>query len=199
MADRHVDFLLIGGGIAAANCARYLRESGADGSILLVGREPDLPYDRPPCSKEYLRGEQTRDDALFKPAEWYAEQEIEALTRCSAMKLDLEARRVKLSTREEVGFGQALVATGANVRRLNVPGAELEGIHYLRTLGNADAIREDAAGKRVVLVGGSYIGTEVAASLTELGSSCTIVMIESLVLSRTFGELAGRFFHDRLT
>ena len=199
MADRHVDYLLIGGGLAAANCARWLRESGADGSILLVGREPDLPYDRPPCSKEYLRATLRREDLLFKPAEWYAEQEIETLTRCSAMKLDPAEQSVKLSNREVVAFGKALIATGANVRRLNVPGAELEGVHYLRTLGNADAIRADAAGKRVVLIGGSYIGTEVAASLTELGSSCTIVMLESVVLSRTFGERAGRFFQERLT
>ena len=199
MADRQVDYLLIGGGLACANCGRYLRESGADGEILLVGREPDLPYDRPPCSKEYLRGTQERADLLFQPAEWYAEQEIEVLTRCSAMKLDTGERTVKLSTKEVVGFDQALIATGANVRRLNVPGAELEGIHYLRTLGNADAIRKDAAGKRVVLIGGSYIGTEVASSLTEMGSSCTILMLEPLVLSRTFGDQAGRFFQERLT
>jgi 3-phenylpropionate/trans-cinnamate dioxygenase ferredoxin reductase subunit len=115
------------------------------------------------------------------------------------MKLDPAARTAKLSNREEIGFGKALIATGANVRRLNVPGAELEGIHYLRTFGNADTIRADTAGKRVVLIGGSYIGTEVAASLTELGSSCTIVMLESVVLSRTFGERAGRFFQERLT
>jgi 3-phenylpropionate/trans-cinnamate dioxygenase ferredoxin reductase subunit len=199
MADRSVDYLLIGGGLAAGNCARVLREAGADGKILMVGREADLPYDRPPLSKGYLRGTEPREDLLFKPAEWYAEQEIEALTRVSAMKLDTAERTVKLSTKEVVGFDQALIATGANVRRLNVPGAELEGIHYLRTLGNADAIREDAAGKRVVLIGGSYIGTEVAATLTELGSSCTIVMLESVVLSRTFGERAGRFFEERLT
>ena len=93
------------------------------------------------------------------------------LTRISAMKLDLQARTVKLSDKEEVEFDKALLATGANVRRLNVPGSELEGIHYLRTFGNADAIRDDAAGKRVVLIGGSYIAAEVAASLTELGSS----------------------------
>ena len=103
-----------------------------------------------------------------------------------------------LSNKQEVSFDKALFATGANVRRLNVPGAELEGIHYLRTLGNSDAIREDAAGKRVVLIGGSYIATEVAASLTELGSSCSLVMLESVVLSRGFGEQAGRFFQDRL-
>src|SRR5207302_5780642 len=90
------------------------------------------------------------------------------------------------------------VATGANVRRLNVPGGELDGIHYLRTLHNSDAIRSDASGKRVVLIGGSYIGSEVAASLTERGSSCTIVMLEPVVLSRAFGEQAGRFFQARL-
>ncbi|HTU96470.1 MAG TPA: FAD-dependent oxidoreductase [Solirubrobacteraceae bacterium] len=195
MADRTVDFLLVGGGLAAGNCARWLRRSGADGSILLVGREPDLPYDRPPLSKGYLQGTDSREDALFQTADWYAEQQIETLTRTSAMKLDLAQRTVKLSNKEEVGFGQALVATGANVRRLNVPGSELEGIHYLRTFGNSDAIREDAAGKRVVLIGGSYIASEVAATLTELGSQCTMVMLEERALIRTFGREAAGYFH----
>lgn len=198
MADRDVDYLLVGGGRAAANCARWLRRSGADGSILLVGREPDLPYDRPPLSKEYLRGEQSREDALLQDAAWYEEQSIEVLTRTSAMKLDLAARTARLSTRQDVGFGQLLLATGANVRRLNVPGAELQGIHYLRTFGNTDAIRADAPGKRVVMIGGSYIGSEVAASLTTMGSRCTIVMQEPVVLCRPFGTDAARFFEDRL-
>jgi 3-phenylpropionate/trans-cinnamate dioxygenase ferredoxin reductase subunit len=198
MSDRDVEYLLIGGGLAAGNCARWLRKSGADGSILLVGREPDLPYDRPPLSKGYLQGKETRDDALFQTADWYAEQRIEVLTRTSAMKLDLQQRTVKLSNKQEIGFGQALVATGANVRRLNVPGAELEGIHYLRTFGNSDAIRADAAGKRVVMIGGSYIASEVAASLTELGSDCTMVMMEPVALSRSFGREAAQFFHDLL-
>ena len=199
MAGREVDFLLIGGGLASANCARWLRRSGAEGSILLVGREPDLPYDRPPLSKGYLRGEESRADALVQEPGWYPEQEIETLTRTSAMKLDLNARTVKLSDRSEIGFGQALLATGANVRRLNVPGAELEGIHYLRTFANSDAIREDAAGKHVVLIGGSYIAAEVAASLTELGSHCSLVMLEPVALSRSFGEPAARYLHDLLT
>ncbi len=198
MADRHAEYVLIGGGLAAANCARGLRAGGADGKILLIGREPDLPYDRPPCSKEYLRGEKIRSELLIAPAEWYAEQEIEALTRTSAMKLDTAARTVKLSNQQEVSFDKALLATGANVRRLNVPGSELEGIHYLRTLGNADTIREDAAGKRVVLIGGSYIASELAASLTELGCDCSIVMMESVVLSRGFGQAAGRYFQGVL-
>ena len=198
MSERQVDYLLIGGGLAAGNCARWLRESGADGSILLVGRELDLPYDRPPCSKGYLRGKESREDTLFRPPGWYEDQRIEALTRTSVTKLDVGSRAATLSTKDVVSFDKALLATGAGVRRLNVPGCDLEGIHYLRTLGNSDTIRDDAAGKRVVLIGGSYIASEVAASLTELGSSCTMVMIESVPLSRGFGEQAGGFLHDRL-
>jgi len=198
MADRDVEYLLIGGGAAAANCARWLRKSGADGSILLVGREPDLPYDRPPLSKGYLRGTESRADAVLHDADFWTSKDIEVLTRTSAMRLDLPARTVKLSTKEEIGFGQALLATGANVRRLNVTGAELEGIHYLRTFGNSDAIREDAVGKRVVLIGGSYIASEVAASLTEMGSRCAMVMMEPVALSRSFGPEAARYFHDLL-
>ena len=198
MSDRHVAYALIGGGLAAGNCARWLRESGADGSILLIGRESDLPYNRPPCSKGYLQGKESREDVLFRPSQWYTDQEIEALTRVSAMKLDTAEKVVTLSNRQTVSFDQALVATGANVKRLNVEGSELEGIHYLRALGNSDTIRGDAAGKRVVLIGGSYIASEVAASLTELGSVCTLVMLEPVVLSRGFGETAGRFFQDRL-
>jgi 3-phenylpropionate/trans-cinnamate dioxygenase ferredoxin reductase subunit len=198
MADRAVDYVLIGGGLAAGNCARWLREEGADGSILLIGREPDLPYNRPDCSKGYLRGEEERDQVLFRPPDWYEEQRVEALTKVSATGLDLDARAVTLSSGDRVAFDKALLATGANVRRLNVPGCDLAGIHYLRTFGNSDTIREDCAGKRVVLIGGSYIASEVAASLTELGSSCSLVMLEGIVLSRGFGEQAGRFFEDRL-
>ena len=198
MADRHVAYALIGGGLAAGNCARWLRESGADGPILLVGREPDLPYNRPPCSKGYLQGHESREDTLFRPADWYGEQQVEALTRTSVKSLDIAEKIIELSDGQSVSFDQGLVATGANVRRLSVTGAELDGIHYLRTLGNTDTIRADAAGKRVVMIGGSYIACEVAASLTELGSSCSLVMLESVALSRNFGEQAGRFFQDRL-
>jgi 3-phenylpropionate/trans-cinnamate dioxygenase ferredoxin reductase subunit len=198
VADRHVDYLLIGGGVAAGNCARWLRESGADGSILLVGREPELPYNRPPCSKGYLQGKEPRADTLFRQPEWFDEQNIEVLTRTSVVALDPGSRSATLSKKLELSFDKALLATGANVRRLNVPGCELEGIHYLRTLGNSDTIRDDAAGKSVVLIGGSYIASEVAASMTELGSSCTMVMLEPLPLSRHFGEQAGRFFQSIL-
>ena len=199
MADRKVDYLLIGGGLASANCARWLREEGAEGTVLLVGREPDPPYNRPDCSKAYLQGKEDRSEAFFRPNEWWAEQDIELLTRTSVTGLDLEARTAKLSTKEEVEFGQALIATGANVRRLNVDGCQLEQIHYLRTLGNSEAISagaEDA--EEVVLIGGSYIGCEVAASLTLRGKGCAIVMQEDLTLERSFGKRAGRFFHELL-
>jgi len=199
MADRKVDYLLIGGGLACANCARWLREEGAPGEILLVGREPDPPYNRPNCSKGYLRGQESREEPLFRPNEWWDEQDIELLTRTSVTGLDLQARTAKLSTKEEVEFDQALIATGANVRRLNVDGCELEQIHYLRTLGNADAIREGVAdAEEVVLIGGSYIGCEVAASLTLMGKNCTIVMPEQATLERGFGVHAGRHFQELL-
>src|ERR1700682_5638323 len=199
MTARKVDFLLVGGGLASANCARWLREEGAEGDGLLFGREPDPPYNRPDCSKGYMQGKEAREEAFFRPQEWWGEQHIELLTRTSVSALDLQSRTAKLSNKEEVEFDKALIATGANVRRLNVDGCHLEQIHYLRTLGNADAIRAGVAdAEQVVLIGGSYIGCEVAASLTLLGKRCTIVMQEQSTLERTFGSAAGRFFQGLL-
>ncbi len=199
MAARKVDYLLIGGGLASANCARWLREEGAEGEVLLVGREPDPPYNRPECSKGYLRGEETREEPLFRPNEWWSEQDVELLTRTSVTGLDLQSRTATLSSKEEIEFGKALIATGANVRRLNVGGCELEQIHYLRTLGNADAIREGVAdAEEVVLIGGSFIACEVAASLTLLGKHCTLVMQEQATFERNFGPRCGRFFQELL-
>jgi 3-phenylpropionate/trans-cinnamate dioxygenase ferredoxin reductase subunit len=200
VAARSVDYLLIGGGMAAGNCARWLREEGADGSVLLVGREPDPPYNRPELSKKYMTGQEDRPDVLFRPDEWWGEQDIELMTRTSVTGLDADERVATLQSGDEVRFGQALLATGSNVRRLRVDGSHLDGIHYLRTFGNADAIRAEAEqAESVVLVGGSFIGTEVAASLTVLGKKCAIVMLEEITLERPFGQEVGRFFHDVLT
>jgi len=200
MADREVDFLLVGGGMASAHCAAELRRRGAEGSVLLVGREPEPPYERPPISKEYLRGEAGREDAHVNGGRsWYEENAVELLTGKNVMGLDLQSRTAKIQGGEEVAFGKALLGTGAMVNILRVEGAENEGIHYLRAFGNADAIRSDAEGaEHVVLVGGSYIGCEVAASLAALGKKCTIVAMEDVALSRTFGEDAGRWFQGRL-
>jgi 3-phenylpropionate/trans-cinnamate dioxygenase ferredoxin reductase subunit len=199
MSARKIDYLLIGGGLASANCARWLREEGAEGEILLVGREPDPPYNRPDCSKDYLQGKEPREKAFFRPNEFWSEQSIELLTRTSVSSLDVESRTAKLSNKDEVQFSKALIATGANVRRLNVDGCHLEQIHYLRTLGNSEAIREGVSdAEEVVLIGGSYIGCEVAASLTLLGKHCTIVMQEEHTLERGFGPRVGRFFQELL-
>ena len=199
MAAREVDFLLVGGGMASAHCAAELRRRGADGSILLAGREPEPPYERPPLSKDYIRGEARREDAFVNPAGWYEENAVELRTGINVMSLDPAARTAKLQGGEEVAFGRALLATGAMVNILRVDGAENEGIHYLRAFGNSDAIRADAeAAEHVVLIGGSYIGTEVAASLTAKGVRCTIVMMEDVALSRTFGAEAGRWFQAKL-
>ena len=203
MADgppRHeVDFLLVGGGLASAQCDAELRKRGAEGSILLAGREPEPPYERPPLSKDYLRGEAAREDAYVNPASWYEENDVELRTGVSVMSLDPVARTAKLQGGEEVSFDKALIATGAMVNILRVEGAENEGVHYLRAYGNSDAIRADAeAAGHVVLIGGSYIGTEVAASLAAKGVECTIVMMEDVALSRTFGEAAGRWFQQQL-
>jgi 3-phenylpropionate/trans-cinnamate dioxygenase ferredoxin reductase subunit len=195
MADRQVDILLVGGGIASASAAQALRAEGFDGSVLVVGRELHAPYHRPPASKEYLRGEHGPQEALVHPEGWWDEHGVQLLTRTSVLELDPAGRTAKLSSKEEVGFGQALVATGAMVRRLAVDGAQLEGVHYLRALGNADTIRADVEqAERVVCVGGSYIASEVAASLTELGRRVTMVMLEDEPLQRGFGLTAGRFF-----
>ncbi len=199
MAARKVSYLLVGGGLASANCARWLREEGAEGEVLLIGREPDPPYNRPECSKGYLRGEETREEPQFRPADWWGEQDIELLTRTSVTSLDLRSRTATLSTKDEVSFESALIATGANVRRLNVSGCELEQIHYLRTLGNADAIRAGVAeAQEIVLIGGSFIACEVAASLTLMGKSCTVVMQEQATFERNFGPRCGRFFQELL-
>ena len=200
MSAREVDFLLIGGGLASANCARWLREEGADGPVLVVGRELDPPYNRPDCSKGYLRGEETREDPLFRPAEWWGEQDIELLTRTTVTGLDPSSKTARLSDKQEIRYQRgALLATGSNVRVLHVDGANLDHVYYLRTLRNADAIRtgvQDA--EEVALIGGSYIGCEVAASLTMLGKRCSIVMQEQVTLERGFGQQAGRFFQGLL-
>lgn len=199
MPERRVEYLLVGGGMASAHCAAELRRKGADGSILIVGREPEPPYERPPLSKEYLSGAAERAAAYVNPPAWYEENEVELLSGRNVLALDPEARTAKLQGGEEVAFGQALIATGAMVNILRVEGAENEGIHYLRAFGNADAIREEAArAEHVVLIGGSYIGTEVAATLTAAGTRCTILALEEQPLQRTLGRGAGRWFGELL-
>jgi 3-phenylpropionate/trans-cinnamate dioxygenase ferredoxin reductase component len=192
VATRRVEHLIVGAGTAGAAAARTLRAEGAD--VLLVGRELDPPYHRPPITKGFLQGRETRESTFFEDLDG-----VELLTRTSVMALDTAARVATLQSKEELEYGNALVATGAMVRRLNAEGAQLEGIHYLRALGNAESLRRDAEdAARVVCVGGSYIGCEVAASLTALGKRCTVVMLEAEPLERGFGARAGRWFRQLL-
>jgi 3-phenylpropionate/trans-cinnamate dioxygenase ferredoxin reductase subunit len=198
--ERAVDFLIVGGGDAGFSAARTLREEGASGSILMVSRDPDPPYDRTAVSKSYLGGEKPRAEVYLGGPDWFAEHDVELLTRTSAMSLDTDAHTVTLSNKDTVRYGTLLLATGANIRRLRIDGCDLAGIHYLRMLGNADKIRADTErAEHVVLVGGSYIATEVAATLTALGRRCALVMQEDVVLERTFGRQAGGFFQKALT
>jgi 3-phenylpropionate/trans-cinnamate dioxygenase ferredoxin reductase subunit len=200
VAERSVKFLIIGGGMAGGNCARHLREEGADGEILLVGREPDPPYNRPPLSKKYVRGEESREDILFRPENWYDENDVEVLTMTSVMKLDADGRTATLSNKDEVRFEKALLATGSNVHVLHADGAELDGIHYLRTMRNSDALKDELAqAERVALIGGSYIGTELAASFTALGKEVELIMLEAVTHERFYGREVGQFFQDVLT
>lgn len=200
MAQRAVKYLLIGGGMASANCARHLREQGADGEVVIVSRELDPPYNRPPLSKQYVRGEEQLDDIVFRPASWYEENDVELLMKTSVTSLDPGARMATLSNKDEVSFEKALLATGANVNILHVDGAELDGIHYLRTVRNSDALREELQqAERVALIGGSYIGTELSASFTALGKQCELIMLETVTFERFYGPEVGRYFQDVLT
>jgi 3-phenylpropionate/trans-cinnamate dioxygenase ferredoxin reductase subunit len=194
MADRFVNHLLIGGGIAAATCAQELAGADAPGSILLVARELDPPYHRPPITKGYLGGSESKDDTLIELPDG-----VEVLTRTSVMTLDPAAKTVTLSNKETVEYGTALLATGAMVRRLQIDGVGLDGIHYLRALGNADSLIQDAETvQNVVCVGGSYIGCESAATLTTLGKSVTVVLLEEEPMERAFGLKVGRWVRDVL-
>jgi 3-phenylpropionate/trans-cinnamate dioxygenase ferredoxin reductase subunit len=199
VSEPAVDILLIGGGIASANAAAELRGQGFAGSILLVTREMDAPYHRPPLTKGYLQGREDRPSTLIHPEDWYAGHDVEVRTRTPVMDLDTTAKTAKLG-REQLGFGRALVATGAGIRRLQVEGGMRDGIHYIRALGNADKLRNELGdAERIVVVGGSYIATEVAASMVLLGKHVTLVMQEALPLERGFGPVAGAFARDLLT
>jgi 3-phenylpropionate/trans-cinnamate dioxygenase ferredoxin reductase subunit len=198
VADRNVDVLLIGGGIASASAAAELRARGFEGSILLATREQDPPYHRPPVTKDYLQGRVVREQTHVQPDEWWAANGVELMLRAPVTVLYPERRTAKVG-REEIGFGQALLATGAMVRRLQIDGAQLDGIHYLRALGNSEALGREANGaEHITIIGGSYIATEVAASLTSMRRRCTVVMQEQLPLERTFGERVGRLVAGEL-
>src|SRR5205823_13971072 len=165
--------VIVGAGLAGGNAAVTLRESGYRERIVLVGDEPGIPFGRPPLSKTYLRGEEGLTDWLEKPAPWYAERGIERLFG-TAIAVDPSAREVRLAAAAPLPFDQLLIATGGRNRRLPTPGADLAGVLSLRTVSDCDAIKNAARpGQRAVVVGMGFIGSEVTASLRQLGVEVT--------------------------
>jgi 3-phenylpropionate/trans-cinnamate dioxygenase ferredoxin reductase subunit len=190
-------FVIVGGGLAAGKGAAHLREQGFDGRLLVICAEPERPYERPPLSKDYLRGESERDKAYVNDAQFYAADEVELLTNTRVDALDAGEQRVTLNNGNSISFDKLLLATGAQPRRLEVPGSDLEGIQYLRTFADADAIRERVKdGVRVAVVGAGWIGSEVAASARGLGAEVTLIDPLPLPNVRIFGEEIGAFYRD---
>jgi 3-phenylpropionate/trans-cinnamate dioxygenase ferredoxin reductase subunit len=186
-------FVIVGASLTGATAAATLRGEGFDGRIALIGAEPLAPYERPPLSKEYLRGEQPLDDAFVRPPEWYAEQEIDARFGTRAVQIDVREREVVLAGGERIAFDRLLMATGSRNRSLDAPGAGLPGVFDLRHADDADRIKEAVGqGARVVCVGMGFIGAEVAASLRMLGNDVTVVEIFETTLYRILGPAIGR-------
>jgi 3-phenylpropionate/trans-cinnamate dioxygenase ferredoxin reductase subunit len=183
---------IVGGGIGGWSAASTLREEGFDGRVVLIGDEPELPYDRPPLSKEYLRGEVSREQLLLRPEGWYEEHAVETLLGVRATELRLSDRVLALADGHELAFDRLLVATGGRPRRLRVPGAELEGVLYLRTRADADRIGAALQpGLRLAVVGGGFVGLEVAAAAHKLGVDVTVVEACEAPLERVLGTEMG--------
>jgi len=178
-------YVIIGGGIAGQRGSQGIRKVDAEGSIALVTAEPHTPYQRPPLSKGYLRGEETLDKVYLKKEPYYAENDIEVISGVRANAVDPGARTVKLNDGRTLGYGKLLLATGGRAWRLPVPANDLPNVFTLRTIENSDAIRQAAReSQRTVVVGGSFIGSEVAASLAQLGLDVTMAFLESRILER---------------
>jgi 3-phenylpropionate/trans-cinnamate dioxygenase ferredoxin reductase subunit len=195
MTDR--TFIVVGGGLAGAKAAETLRAEGFDGRVVLVAAENERPYERPPLSKEYLRGEAGREKLAVHDAGFYEEQRIELRRGRTAVGLDPSSSEVSLDDGERLRYDRLLLAPGAEPRRLPIPGAELDGVLYLRTVEDADALRGrlDGAG-RVVIVGAGWIGCEVAASARQGGVEVTVVDPLALPLERVLGSEVGAFYRD---
>jgi len=194
MASRNLDapIVIVGGGLAGGNAAVTLREEGFAGRLVLISREHGVPFGRPPLSKTYLRSEEELDGWYVKPAGWYEEHDVELLGDSSVLTVDSASHRIALETGGELEYQKLLIATGGRNRRLQAPGAELPGIHYLRTVAECDAIKREAvANRRAVVVGMGFIGCEVAASLTQLGVHVTAIFPDRAPLERVLGGEVG--------
>jgi 3-phenylpropionate/trans-cinnamate dioxygenase ferredoxin reductase subunit len=186
----------VGAGFAGAKAVETLREEGFAGRIVLAGEEPERPYERPPLSKDYLRGEAARETIYVHGSDWYAEHDVELRLGAPVASLDVAARSLELAG-ERLGYDALLLATGAAPKRLPVPGAEKDGILYLRGVADADALRARLArGGSVLVVGGGWIGCEVAASARMSRLEVTVVEPQSLPLEGVLGPELGAIYRD---
>ncbi len=185
-------FVMVGAGLSAAAAVQGLRERGFDGNIVLLGEEPHLPYERPPLSKEYLRGEQDRDKLFVRPAPWYRENDVVVRLETRVAALDPEGPAVELEDGERIEADAILLATGGRPRRMPGPGSDR--VLYLRAIEDSDAIREAIEGGRVVIVGAGFIGAEVAASARAKGTEVTVLEMAPVPLIRALGEEIGKLY-----
>jgi 3-phenylpropionate/trans-cinnamate dioxygenase ferredoxin reductase subunit len=187
-------FVIVGSGLAGGNAAVTLREEGFKGRIVLIAREPGVPFGRPPLSKTYLRSEEDLSAWYVRPPDWFQEHDVERVD-AGVVAVDGAAHAVVLDSGQELEYRKVLIATGGRNRRLDAPGAQLTGIHYLRTVAECDAIKHEAAAHRsAVVVGMGFIGCEVAASLTQLGIRVTAIFPSRAPLDRVLGDEVGAAF-----
>lgn len=201
---RTIDYLLIGGGLAAATAAEEIRKKDSKGSIVIVTQEAYLPYNRPPLSKEYLRAEIDADGVYgeggvyVQMAPWYKEQRIEVLEKTQAMSLDTRARTVKLNDGQTLKFNSLLLATGGRPRQMDIPGANLPGVHLLRTLDDSNKLRKlIGKNKKIAVIGSGFIGLEVAASALTKGATVTIVGSQERIWSSMVSPEVSQFFQHK--
>jgi 3-phenylpropionate/trans-cinnamate dioxygenase ferredoxin reductase component len=187
-------FVIVGGGMTAAAAVQELRRREFDGRIVLVGEERHVPYERPPLSKEYLRGEQGLDALPVHPAQWYRDEDVELRLETRAERLDPAGPSVELSDGDRVDADVVLLATGGRPRRL--PGEPSDRVLYLRVIEDSDRIREALRSGRLVVVGAGFIGAEVAASARSLGAEVTVLEMAPVPLVRALGEEMGRLYGD---
>ena len=188
-------FVVVGANLCGGTAVHTLRQEGFDGRIVLVGEEPDLPYERPPLSKEYLRGEQSRDALFLQPSSWYEENRVELRLGTRAVAIDPVERTVELSDGDRVGYEAVLLASGGRPRKL--PGEPIERVLYLRTVDDADRIRSElTGGQHLVVVGAGFIGAEVAASARTLGLEVTCLEVLDVPLERALGKEMGRLYAE---
>ncbi len=192
----HADVVIVGAGHGGAQAAIALRQNGFEGRVLVIGREPEIPYERPPLSKEYLAREKTFERICIRPAQFWEDKHIEMRLSSEVVALDPAGHTVKLADGSEVGYGKLIWATGGDPRRLSCMGSDLAGVHAVRTKEDVDRLmRElDAGAKRAVVIGGGYIGLEAAAVLTKFDVNVTLIEALPRVLARVAGESLSDFY-----